>query len=84
MGELDKASEIIYYPAIRIQDYQGIPQPRLAHLFKASFLAWRSSLLPSCSGILSVFAGPGWALKGANLGSWPCSWMGWMLNSFSP
>ena len=29
-----------------------------------------------------VWAGPGCALKGANLGS-DCSLMGWMLNSFS-
>lgn len=35
---------------------------RAPHLFRALALASLSSLVPSCSGILSGMAGPGWAL----------------------
>lgn len=55
------------------------------HLFKASFLAARSSRLPSWGGISLVRAGPGFELNASNLGSlFLESSMGWMLNSFSP
>ena len=62
-------------------------------LFSSFALASRSSLLPSCSGMLCGTAGPGWAWVAENLSAETCfapwgwdasaSGTGWALNSLS-